>query len=178
MPIRKFRGAEPRIHQTALIDPSAIVIGDVEIGEQVFVLPYVVIRGDVNTIKIGACTNIQDGSVLHVNADSVLAPGGAPLVIGARVTIGHKVLLHGCRIGDHCLIGMGSTVMDKVVIGDDVIVGAGSLVTPGKHLESGHLYAGSPARKVRPLRDKEAAYIEYSYQHYLELKELHRGSQL
>ena len=174
MPIRKFGGVEPQIHPSAFIDPSAIVIGHVEIGEDAFVLPYVVIRGDVNTIKIGANTNIQDGSILHVNSDSILAPGGSPLEIGAEVTVGHKVLLHGCRIGDHCLIGMGSTVMDKVVIENDVIVGAGSLVTPGKHLVSGHLYAGSPARQVRPLKDTEAAYIEYSHKHYAELKGLHQ----
>ncbi|TDJ63695.1 MAG: gamma carbonic anhydrase family protein [Proteobacteria bacterium] len=178
MAIRKFGDTEPRIHQSALIDPTAVVIGHVEIGEEVFVLPYVVIRGDVNTIKIGPHTNIQDGSILHVNSDSVIAPGGAPLHIGAQVTIGHKVLLHGCRIGDHCLIGMGSTVMDNVVIENDVIVGAGSLVTSGKHLASGYLYTGAPARKVRQLTDEEAGYIEYSYRHYLELKELHRGSQL
>lgn len=176
MSIRTFCGTEPRIHRTAFIDPTALVIGDVEIGEEAFILPYVVIRGDVNSIKIGAYTNIQDGSVLHVNSDSVIAPGGTPLEIGAQVTVGHKVLLHGCSIGDHCLIGMGATVMDRVVIERDVIVGAGSLVTPGKHLESGYLYAGSPARQMRPLKDVEMSYIAYSWEHYSELKYRHRDS--
>lgn len=176
MTIRKFDGVEPRIADSAFIDPLGLVIGDVEIGENVFVLPFVVIRGDVNSITIGNETNVQDGSVLHVNSDSVLAPGGTPLSIGAQVTIGHQCLLHGCEIGDHCLIGMGSTVMDRAVIERDVIIGAGSLVTPGKRLESGFLYAGSPARKVRPLKDTEAEYIEYSYKHYCDLKERHRGA--
>jgi carbonic anhydrase/acetyltransferase-like protein (isoleucine patch superfamily) len=176
MAIRRYHGVMPQISQSSFIDPSAIVIGNVIIDEEVFVLPNVVIRGDVNSIRIGAQSNIQDGSVLHVNSDSVLAPGGSPLIVGAQVTVGHKVLLHGCTIGDHCLIGMGSIVMDRVVIGRDVILGAGSLVTPGKHLESGFLYAGSPARQVRPLKDGEAAYIDYSYTHYNALKSHHRDS--
>jgi len=176
MAIRKFCGTEPKIDPSAFIDTTAIVIGSVDIAAEVFVLPYVVIRGDVNTINIGANTNIQDASVLHVNSDSVLAPGGSALNIGAQVTIGHRVLLHGCRIDDHCLIGMGSTVMDFAVIEKDVILGAGSLVTPGKHLESGYLYAGSPARQIRPLSDKDMSYIEYSYNHYQSLKEQHRES--
>lgn len=176
MTIRSFGGIAPQIHERAFIDPTALVIGDVEIGDGVFVLPNVVMRGDVNSIKIGSLTNIQDGSVLHVNSDSVLAPGGTSLHVGAQVTVGHKVLLHGCTIGDHCLIGMGSIVMDHVVIENDVILGAGSLVTPGKHLESGFLYAGSPARQVRPLSAKEATYIDYSYKHYSDLRERHRES--
>ena len=111
-----------------------------------------------------------------MNSDSVLAPGGTELHIGAQVTVGHRVLLHGCRIDDNCLIGMGSTVMDFAVIEKDVILGAGSLVTPGKHLESGFLYAGSPARQIRPLNHKDMSYIEYSYSHYQNLKEQHRDS--
>lgn len=176
MAIRNFEGAEPRIDPSAFVDPQALVIGSVELAADVFILPFVMIRGDVNSISIGTESNIQDGSVLHVNSDSVLAPGGTPLSVGSQVTVGHKCLLHGCEIGNHCLIGMGSTVMDRVVIEDDVIVGAGSLVTPGKRLESGYLYAGSPARQVRPLKDKEAQYIEYSYAHYVDLKNRHRDS--
>ncbi|MFT4561350.1 MAG: carbonic anhydrase/acetyltransferase-like protein (isoleucine patch superfamily) [Gammaproteobacteria bacterium] len=176
MAIRKYLGVMPQINQSSFVDPSAIVIGNVIIDEEVFVLPNVVIRGDVNSIRVGAYSNIQDSSVLHVNSDSVLAPGGSPLIIGSQVTVGHKVLLHGCTIGDHCLIGMGSIVMDRVVIDRDVIVGAGSLVTPGKHLESGFLYAGSPARQIRPLKDTEGAFIDYSYTHYNSLKSNHRDS--
>lgn len=176
MSIRNFRGLEPRIDPSAFVDPLALVIGDVVLEANVFVLPMVVIRGDVNSITIGPDSNIQDGSVLHVNSDSVLAPGGSPLSIGRRVTVGHKCLLHGCDIGDDCLIGMGATVMDRARVGDHVIIGAGSLVTPGKHLDSGFLYAGAPARQIRPLKDKELEYIEYSHKHYAELKDLHRNS--
>jgi carbonic anhydrase/acetyltransferase-like protein (isoleucine patch superfamily) len=176
MATRKFCGSAPKIDPSAFIDPTALVIGSVDIAAEVFVLPYVVIRGDVNTINIGAYTNIQDASVLHVNSDSILAPGGSALEIGAQVTVGHRVLLHGCRIGDHCLIGMGATVMDHAVIENDVILGAGSLVTPRKHLESGYLYAGSPARQIRPLTDKDMSYIEYSFNHYQNLKDQHRNS--
>ena len=173
MTVRSFDGMEPQIHPSAYIDPTALVIGDVTIGAESFLLPYVVVRGDVNSIRIGARTNIQDGSILHVNSDSVLAPGGTPLHIGDEVTIGHRVLLHGCTIGDHCLIGMGATVMDRAEVERDVIVGAGSLVTPGKHLAAGYLYAGQPARQVRELSDTEASYIDYSFQHYSELKARH-----
>ena len=174
MPLRTFQGHTPTVHESAYVDPSAILIGQVEIAAEAFVLPMVVARGDVNTIHIGAHTNIQDGSILHVNSDSPIQPGGSPMTIGEYVTIGHQVLLHGCQIGNNCLIGMSATVMDMVVIEDNVMVAAGSLVTPGKHLESGYLYAGSPVKQVRELQQMELDMIKYSAEHYSELKDAHR----
>lgn len=176
MPLRTFQGHTPRVHASAYVDPSAILIGQVDIAAETFVLPMVVARGDVNTIRIGAHTNIQDGSVLHVNSDSPIQPGGSPMIIGDYVTIGHQVLLHGCTIGSNCLIGMSATVMDMVVVEDNVMVAAGSLVTPGKHLKSGFLYAGSPVKQVRELQQIELDMIKYSAEHYSELKAEHRAA--
>ena len=174
MALRIFAGNAPQVDPTAFVDPSAILIGQVAVHAEAFVLPMVVARGDVNAITIGANTNVQDGSVLHVNSDSPIQPGGSPMNIGENVTIGHQVLLHGCTIGNNCLIGMSSTIMDMVVIEDNVMVAAGSLITPGKKLESGFLYAGSPARKVRELKPIEYDMIKYSAEHYSELKNAHR----
>lgn len=170
MAIRDFEKHSPKIAASAFIDDMAVVIGDVEIGEEVSVWPTTVIRGDVNSIRIGARTNIQDGSVLHVTHDSEHAPGGFPLKIGEGVTVGHKVILHACTIGDYCLVGMGSTVLDGAVLEEKVMLGANSLVSPGKVLESGYLYLGSPAQKVRKLKDSELAWLEYSAAHYVVLK--------
>ena len=175
MSIRAFRGVVPTIDPGAYVDESAVVIGDVQIADGCSIWPMTVIRGDVNTIRIGARTNIQDGSILHVTHDGPHAPGGFPLTIGEGNTVGHRAILHGCRIGNHCLIGMAATIMDGAVLPDRVILGAGSLVTPGKVLESGYLYMGSPARKVRPLTDAELASLEYSAAHYMKLREQHRG---
>ena len=141
--IREFEGIFPSIADSAFIDDSAVVIGDVVIGKDSSVWPLTVIRGDVNKIRIGHTTNIQDGSVLHCSHASEFHPSGAVLQIGDQVTVGHKVLLHGCQIGDQCLIGMGSILMDQVIVGAQVMIGSGSLVTSGKVLESGYLYLGN-----------------------------------
>lgn len=170
MAIRDFEKHSPTIAMSAYVDEQAVVIGDVELGDDVSVWPMTVIRGDVNHIRIGARTNIQDGSVLHVTHDSEHAPGGYPLVVGEGVTVGHKVILHACTIGNYCLVGMGSTVLDGAVLGDKVMLGANSLVSPGKVLEGGYLYLGSPAQKVRKLKDSEMAWLEYSAAHYVVLK--------
>jgi len=130
----------------------------------------VVVRGDVNRIRIGARSNIQDLSVLHVTHDGPYSPGGFPLKIGRDVTVGHRCILHACSIGDCCLIGMGSTVMDGAVIEDEVLLGAGSLVSPAKRLASGHLYRGSPAQQIRPLTEREREMLGYSSDHYVRLK--------
>lgn len=140
------------------------------LGDDASVWPGAVIRGDVNHVRVGSGSNIQDGSVLHVSHKSDRDPQGSPLIIGNHVTVGHKVILHGCTIADECLIGMGAIVMDKVVIEPRVLVGAGSLVPEGRVLESGCLYLGSPARKVRPLSEVELAHFLYSAQHYIRLK--------
>jgi carbonic anhydrase/acetyltransferase-like protein (isoleucine patch superfamily) len=133
----------------------------------------VVARGDVNAIAVGARTNIQDGTILHVSHDSEFAPGGFPLTIGADITVGHQCILHGCTVEDRCMVGMAATVMDGAVLRSGVLLGAGSLVSPGQELEGGFLWMGSPARKVRPLRDAEQALLDYLPKHYVELKNRH-----
>ncbi len=172
MSIRSYKNKIPTIGDNAYIDDSAIVIGEVTIGIDVSVWPLTVIRGDVNSICIGNKTNIQDGSVLHVTHDGPYDynRGGYALNIGNNITVGHNVILHGCTIGDNCLIGMGSTIMDGVVIKPNTIIGAGSLVSPGKQLDEGCLYVGRPVKKVRELSEDEIESIQYSADHYVELK--------
>jgi carbonic anhydrase/acetyltransferase-like protein (isoleucine patch superfamily) len=171
MPVRPFSGTQPSLGERIYIDASALVIGRVTLGDDVSLWPGVVARGDVNSIAVGARSNVQDLSVLHVTHDGPYSPGGFPLEIGADVTVGHKCLLHACRIGDRCLIGMGAIVMDGAVLADEVLLGAGSLVSPGKRLESGFLYRGSPAKKVRPLAADEREMLRYSAAHYVRLKD-------
>jgi carbonic anhydrase/acetyltransferase-like protein (isoleucine patch superfamily) len=168
--LEAYQGIIPRLGNGVYVHPSASVIGDVELGDNVSVWPGTVLRGDVNFIRIGASTNVQDLSVLHVSHKSSWDPAGAPLIIGSNVTIGHKVILHGCTIEDECLIGMGSIIMDKVIVQKHVLVGAGSLVPEGKILESGYLYLGIPVRKIRKLTDKELEHFLYSANHYIKLK--------
>ena len=175
MTVRKFENIMPDIHGSAYVDETALVIGDVSIAEDVSLWPKVVARGDVNSISIGARTNIQDGSILHVSHDSEYAPGGFPLVIGADITVGHQAILHGCTIEDRCLIGMAATVMDGAIVRSGAIIGAGSLVPPGHELEGGYLYVGVPARKARPLKASEEGFLDYSAKHYVELKNRHKA---
>jgi carbonic anhydrase/acetyltransferase-like protein (isoleucine patch superfamily) len=169
--IRNFEGISPTIGESSYIDDSAVVIGDVVIGNNCSVWPLTAIRGDVNIIRIGNNTNIQDGSVLHVSTVNPPITDGAELHVGDEVTVGHKVLLHGCRVGNQCLIGMGSIVMDDAVIEDQVMLGAGSLVPPRKRLESGFLYLGNPAKKIRPLTDSEKTDLVTAAAHYVLLKQ-------
>lgn len=173
MTIRSYQGKTPSLGERAFVDSSAVVIGDVELGADSSVWPLVVIRGDMHRIRIGARTSVQDGSVLHITHAGPFNPDGFPLTIGDEVTIGHKVLLHGCTLGSRILVGMGSIVMDGAVIEDEVILGAGSLVPPGKTLESGFLYVGSPVKKARPLTDKERAFFSYTAGNYVKLKDQH-----
>ncbi len=175
MTIRDFEGITPKLGARVYIDDAAVVIGDVTIGDDASLWPMVVARGDVHRITIGAGTNIQDGSVLHVTADNRFNPGGYPLTVGANVTVGHGAILHACTIGDLVLVGMGATILDGARVQDRVMIGAGSLVAPGKVLESGYLYLGSPAKQVRKLRDRELDYLEFSARHYIELKDRHLG---
>ena len=173
MSIRPFQQHIPTLGERAFVDRSAVVIGDVEIGADSSVWPLTVIRGDMHRIRIGARTSVQDGCVLHITHAGPFNPDGFPLLIGDDVTLAHKVMLHGCTVGSRVLIGMGSIVMDGAVIEDDVIVGAGSLVPPGKRLDSGFLYVGSPVRPVRALTDKEKAFFTYSAGNYVKLKDQH-----
>lgn len=173
--IEAYQGILPQLGVAVYVHPSAAVIGDVVLGDHVSVWPGTVIRGDVNHIRIGYGSNIQDLSVLHVSHKSSWDPAGSPLIIGNNVTIGHKVILHGCTIEDEVLIGMGSIVMDKVVVQKHVLLGAGSLVPEGKILESGYLYLGSPAKKIRALTEQEIGHFMYSAQHYIKLKNAYLG---
>jgi len=170
MSIRSYREISPTIAGSAYVDEAAVVIGDVVIGDESSIWPMAVVRGDVNHIRIGDLTNIQDGSVLHVTHAHPAAPeGGYPLIIGNEVTVGHNVTLHGCTIGDRCLIGMGSIVLDGATLEPEVLLGAGSLVPPNKVLEGGHLWLGNPAKKIRPLTDAERDWFAYSARHYARL---------
>lgn len=171
MPLRPFQSFLPVLGARVYLDSTALVIGQVTLADDVSLWPLVVVRGDVHRIRVGARSNIQDLSVLHVTHDGPYSPGGLPLTIGADVTVGHRCLLHACTIGDCCLIGMGSIVMDSAVIEDEVLLGAGSLVSPGKRLLTGHLYRGSPAQKIRPLTDTEREMLHYSAAHYVRLKD-------
>jgi len=168
--IRTYKGVHPTLGERVMIDPSSVVIGNVKLGNDVGVWPLVVIRGDVNQVIIGNRTNIQDGSVLHLTHKSATNPEGHPLIIGEDVTVGHKAMLHGCTVGNRVLIGMGAILLDGVIVEDDVMVGAGSLVAPGKRLESGYLYIGSPAKKVRPLTEAEISGLLYSANNYVNWK--------
>ncbi len=170
MAIRPYQTIQPKISPGVFIDESALVIGDVEIGNDSSVWPMVVIRGDVHCIKIGQRTNIQDGAVLHVTHAGPYDPDGYPLIIGDDVTVGHKAILHGCEIKSRSLIGMGSVVMDGAIVHSEVVVGANSLVPPGRELESGFLWVGSPARKIRALTDEEKKFFRYSANNYVEVK--------
>ena len=173
MVLREYRGTSPRIAGTAYVDETALVIGDVTVGEDSSLWPMVVVRGDVHSITIGRRTNIQDGSILHVTHDGKFSPGGMALAIGDGVTAGHRVILHACTVGNYCLIGMGATIVDGAVPDDRLIIGAGSLVPANRKLEGGYLYVGAPVRQVRKLTAGEIEFLEYSADHYVKLKDLH-----
>jgi carbonic anhydrase/acetyltransferase-like protein (isoleucine patch superfamily) len=170
MPVSDYLNTMPVVGKRVYLHPSCQVIGDVKLGDDSSVWCNTVLRGDVNRIVIGRGTNVQDMTVGHVSHRTPETPEGSPLIVGDYVTIGHAVVLHGCTIGNECLIGMGSIVLDDAVVPDRVVVGAGSLVTQGKRLESGMLYMGRPARAVRKLSDEEVGYLMYSAEHYMKLK--------
>lgn len=173
MAIRKFEKLTPQIAASAFVDQSAVVTGNVVIGTDSSVWPMCSVRGDIHSISIGERTNIQDGSILHVTHDSEFAPGGNALSIGSDVTVGHNAVVHACTVEDLCLIGMGSVLLDGSVVRSGAIIGAGSLVSPGKDLEGGYLWLGSPVKRVRELTDRERAFLEYSASHYVDLKNRH-----
>lgn len=162
--IRPFRGVLPRIHPSAFVDQSAQVIGDVEIGEESGIWMNVVIRGDVNYIRIGHRSNIQDLTMVHVMT------GTHPTVVGNDVTVGHSALLHGCTIGDTCLIGMGAQLMNGATVGDECIVAAGSLLTEGLVVPPRSLVMGRPARVKRTLTDADVDEIRMFARRYVEYR--------
>ncbi len=173
MTIRSFNEISPTIASSAYIDPQAVVIGDVTMGEKSSIWPCAVARGDVNFIRIGDRTNIQDGAVLHVSHDSDFGIGYG-LSIGNDVTVGHNATLHACTIEDEVLIGMNATVLDGAHIPTHCIIGANSLVAPSKKLESGWVYMGIPAKAVRQLTEKDIAFFKYSAMHYVNLMKLYQ----
>ena len=167
--IRPYLNTAPQIDDSCYIDPMSVVVGDVVLAENVSVWPFAVIRGDVNYIRIGKNSNVQDHSMLHVSHKKADKPEGSPLIIGEDVTVGHHVKLHGCTIGNRVLIGIGTIILDYVIVEDDVMIGACSLVPPNKRLESGYLYVGSPVKQVRKLTEKELAFLPYSAQNYVKV---------
>ena len=168
--IRSYKNIEPTLGKRVLIDESAVIVGDVHLEQDVSIWPLVAARGDVNTIRIGARTNIQDGTVLHVTRRGEHNKDGYPLIIGRDVTVGHKCMLHGCTLGDRILVGMGAIIMDGVIVEDDVFIGAGTLVPPNKVLRSGYLYVGNPMKEARPLKQSEADFLKQSALNYVDLK--------
>ena len=173
MPIRTHHGVTPTVAASAFIADTAVVIGDVEVGEQASIWYGCVLRGDSNSIRVGARTNIQDGTIVHVNHEWEGA-AGTRTIIGADITIGHMALIHACTLEDGCFIGMKACVMDGVVVESGAMVAAGALVTPGKRVKSGELWGGSPARLMRRLKEAELKYFEETARHYCELAETHR----
>lgn len=175
--IRRYLDAVPQIHESCYIDPVCVVAGDVVLAENVSIWPFAVLRGDVNFIRVGRNSNIQDHVMLHVSHKTASKPDGSPLFIGEDCTIGHHVTLHGCSIGNRVLVGMGSIVLDDAVVEDDVMIGAGSLVPPRKRLVGGYLYVGSPVRQVRQLTAEELAFLPYSAAHYVQVMERYKQLQ-
>jgi len=153
------------------ISPHASVNGDVVLGDDASIWPMAVLRGDVNRIRVGARTNIQDGSVLHVAHESAWAPEGGPLTLGEDITVGHGVILHACTIGHRCLVGMGAIVMDGAVLEEESMIAAGAVVTPRTLVKSRTLWKGNPARLSRELSPQEIEFLSYSAAHYVRLKD-------
>ena len=172
MAIRSFLAHTPTLGARAYVDPAASVIGRVVLGDDVSIWPGCVVRGDVNSIEIGARTNVQDGSIVHVTHEGPFTrPGGFPTVIGNDVTIGHGAVIHACRLEEFCLVGMGAIVLDGAVVSRYGFVGAGAVVSPGKTVGEAELWLGNPARFVRKLNDREIEQLQYSAQHYMRLKD-------
>ncbi len=165
--ILDYEGIKPQIHDSCFIADSAELIGKVEIGENTSVWYNCVLRGDENSIRIGKHTNIQDGTVIHISKEYSTD-------IGDYVTVGHKAIVHACRIGDNVLVGMGAIILDGAEIEDNVLIGAGSIVTPGKIIPSGSLVLGSPAKVVRELSSEEIEQLKQSAVDYVENAEKHK----
>jgi carbonic anhydrase/acetyltransferase-like protein (isoleucine patch superfamily) len=167
--LRSFKGITPILGERVYVDPAACVIGDVVLGDDVSIWPGTVLRGDVNHIRVGARTSIQDGSIVHVAHAGPYGPG-LPCLIGAGVTIGHAAVVHACTIGDYCLIGMHASVLDGAVVQKHGFVGAGALIPPGKVVGERELWLGNPAKFVRLLSDRQIEQLHYSADHYVRLK--------
>lgn len=173
--IRPFLDKTPQLGKRVYVDPGCTVIGDVVLGDDVSIWPGTVIRGDVNHVHIGARSNIQDGTIIHVSHHSPYNKGGYPTLIGEGVTVGHGTIIHACTIGDYSLIGMGACILDGATVERHGFVGAGAVVGPGKHVGEGELWLGNPARLARTLSDKEIESLHYSADHYVRLKDRYLG---
>ena len=171
-----IRGHTPRIHETAFIAPGCRIIGDVEIGADVSIWYNCVIRADVNTIRIGARSNIQDGSVVHCDSSMPGAPNGFPTLIGEDVLVGHMAMIHGATLHDRAFVGLSTTVMNGCVIEGDGMLGAGALLTPGKRIASGQLWTGRPAAYARDLNDRALAEMRLGVAHYVENGRAHAAA--
>lgn len=169
--VRSFGGHTPKLGERVFVDGRAVVLGDVELGDDCSVWPCAVIRGDMHRIRIGHRVSVQDNSTLHITHAGPFNSDGYPLTIGDDVTIGHGATLHGCTLGNRILVGIGATVLDGAVVEDEVVIAAGTLVPPGKRLESGYMYLGSPCKQARPLTEKERKFFTYSAQNYTRLKD-------
>lgn len=169
-PLYPFEGRMPSIDPTAFVAPSAAVIGDVELGADSTIWYHCVLRGDTNFIRIGARTNIQDGTIVHVNA------GAQPAILGSDVTVGHACIIHACTLKDRAFVGMGATVLDGAVIEEGGMLGAGGLLAPGKRIGPNELWLGSPARLARVMTAEERARWDRTAAHYVELGKRHQTS--
>ena len=174
--VRPYQGIAPTLGARVYVDPQAAVIGKVTLGEDVSIWPMAVLRGDVNTIRLGDRSNVQDGCVLHVTHDGPFSPGGLALVVGDDVTIGHHAVLHACTLGSRILVGMGAIVLDGARVEDEVIVGAGAVVPPGKRLPARTLWVGNPARLLRELSARELEQFTYLSRHYVRIKDGYLGA--
>jgi carbonic anhydrase/acetyltransferase-like protein (isoleucine patch superfamily) len=171
-----FGGKAPRIDPAAFVAPGAVLIGDIEVGPEASIWYNCVLRGDVNRIRIGARTNIQDGSVLHVDSPRPGNPAGLATIIGEEVLIGHMAMVHGCILHDRAFVGLGAIVMDGCEIEGGAMLAAGALLAPGRRIPAGQLWAGRPAKYVRDLSEEELAGQQAGIAHYVALARLHAAA--
>ncbi len=177
MTLRSYLDIFPTLGERVYVDPAATVIGQVDLGDDVSIWPGCVVRGDVNTIRIGARSNIQDGTIVHVTHEGPFTrPGGLPTEIANDVTVGHGAIIHACTIGEFALVGMGACVLDGATVAPYGFVGAGAVIPPGKTVGEAELWLGNPARFVRKLGDREIEQLQYSAQHYVRLKDRYLGA--
>jgi carbonic anhydrase/acetyltransferase-like protein (isoleucine patch superfamily) len=168
--IKNYNGHKPEIHQTCYVAQTALVLGKVKLAKDVSIWPGCVLRGDVEDIIIKEATNLQDGTIIHTNY-------GQPTIIGRNVTVGHGVILHGCQIGDNCLIGMGAILLDGVVVGDNCIVAAGAVVTEGTKITDGQMVLGIPARVKREVTEEDKVLIKNRAVEYIEFAKQHKRNE-
>lgn len=176
MTLIEFEGRRPKIDASAFVAPGARLIGDIEIGAGSSIWYNCVLRGDVNRIRIGARSNVQDGTVIHCDSPEPGLPEGHPTLIGEDVLIGHLAMIHGCRLHDRAFVGLGSIVMDGCEIEGDAMLAAGAMLTPGKRIPAGQLWAGRPARYLRDLTEADIAGLRRGAAHYVELAKRHAAA--